>query len=373
MKDIRTLLFGMTLVIMICGCGQRKDDKPIFDVPTERIDFYSYKIHKDVPDIPPDELVREKTYIKLDTSTDDALFKSIDKIIIARDKIYILDWMMRKLPVFNIDGSFAGLVGRRGQGPGEYLQITDFDVDDSGNVYIVDGQSDNFFIFDSVFHFVSAKQPPCDVGIVQLLPDNRYLFGLTSWNTKENSKWKIAVTNTDFKTLDTCLLYDEYIDNETVISDYIFIQTEKHILYNQPIDNNVYAFSHDGKLEKVYQFDFGDKNVPNEYKKAIQKNREGFRFRSCLKRFVVVNERYCIGTLLDELQTKAFIIDRNSNDLYLSKEIRDYGYMTGYSAGQIITYIYPGKYKDIQSQDLPEDVKEHVENDNFVLCLYKLK
>ncbi|MDR0385601.1 MAG: hypothetical protein LBH60_05950, partial [Prevotellaceae bacterium] len=197
-----------------------------------------------------------------------------------------------------------------------------------------------------------------------------------SWNTGETCK--VAVTTTDFEILDTCLLYDEYYDNEIWISDYRFMQTEDRILYNKQISNDVYSFSPEGKLEKVYQFDFGNKNVPNEYKKAIEKNWEGFGSCCCLKCFVIVNERYCIGTLLDELQTKTFIIDRNSNNLYISEKVDDdhsylNGYLTGYHDNQIITYIYPGKYEDIQSENLPEDVKEHVENENFVLCMYKLK
>jgi hypothetical protein len=67
---------------MICGCGQ--DNKPIFDVPIETIEFYSFKMHKD--EYIPDESIREKTYIKLDASTGDALFKSIDKIKISFPK-----------------------------------------------------------------------------------------------------------------------------------------------------------------------------------------------------------------------------------------------------------------------------------------------
>jgi hypothetical protein len=360
---------------MICGCGQRS--KPIFDVPSEVIEFYSFKMHEDV--YIPDELIQEKTYIKLDASTDDALFQSSSKIKIVHDRIYILDGSraVQKLLVFNMDGSFVGSAGRRGKGPGEYLQISDFDVSPRGEVCFIDahGEPDRFFVFDSALNFISVKNLPFEADIMRILPDNRYQFGLSLWNTGENSTWKTAVTNADFETLDKYLLYDEYYDRATWISDYFFEQTENHIIYNKPIDNNVYVFSSDGKLEKVYQFDFGNKNVPDEYKKAIEENWEKFRSHCCLICSVIVNDRYCVGTLLDELQKKMFMIDRNSNDLYISKEIAggDCSYLTGYDDNQIISYIYPGKYDNIQSHDLPDDVKKHVENENFVLCLYKLK
>jgi hypothetical protein len=221
-------VYYVMLLVVACSCGQHQERKQVSGVPDERIDFYSFTIHKDA--CIPDQLVREKTYIKLDASTGEALFKSIHKV-------------------------------------------------------------------------------------------------------------------------------------------------KNQILYNRPIDNNVYAFSSDGVLEKVYRFDFGKKNVPDEYKKAIEENWDQFESRCCLKNFVVVNERYCLGTLLDELQTKTFLIDRTGKELYISEEIAtgDMSYLTGYSNGQLITYIYPGKYDDIQSRDLPDDVKAHIEKENFVLCLYTLK
>ncbi|MDR0385794.1 MAG: 6-bladed beta-propeller, partial [Prevotellaceae bacterium] len=135
----------------------------------------------------PDELIQEKTYIKLDASSDDAFFKKISKIKIVRNKIYISDneRTVQKLLVFNIDGSFEGLVGRRGQGPGEYLQVSDFDVSTDGTVYVIDGQSDRLFIFDSAFHFVSARKLPFEIDIIHSLSNNQYLLGLSSWNTGE--------------------------------------------------------------------------------------------------------------------------------------------------------------------------------------------
>ena len=46
---------------------------------------------------------------------------------------------------------------------------------------------------------------------------------------------------------------------------------------------------------------------------------------------------------------------------------------SGYCNNQIISYIYPGKYDNFQAADFPADVKKHVEDENFVLCLYTLK
>jgi hypothetical protein len=103
---------------------------------------------------------------------------------------------------------------------------------------------------------------------------------------------------------------------------------------------------------------------------------EKFEQYCCLKNFVVVNDKYILGTLWDGAKTKIFIIDKNNKNLYLSKkEIADAdnSNFSSYCNNQIISYIYPGKYEDIQVMDFPADVKKHVEDENFVLCLYTLK
>jgi hypothetical protein len=366
----------LTIIVALFGCAQPNSNQLINGVPCEQIDFYSFNLHENV--YIPDELIEEKTYIKLDASTDEAFFKQIDKIALVGDRIYVLDQSrnMNKLLVFNIDGSFVGLVGRRGQGPGEYLQITDFTVDADGVISFVDGQfdKDRIFVFDKDLHFVSARKLPFETDIIQSLPDDRFLVGVASWNPSEsNVLCKVAVVDADIKILDTCLLYDEFFDNNMWISRYTFIKTEKQILYNKQIDNNVYAFSHTGKLEKAYRFDFGKKNVPDEYRKAVEQNWDGFSSRCCLKEFVVVTDRYFIGALWDEMKTKTFIIDRQTNNLYISPEVIDKSFMAGYYDNQIITYIYPGKYEDIKAQNLPADVEKHVEDENFAICLYRLK
>jgi hypothetical protein len=44
-----------------------------------------------------------------------------------------------------------------------------------------------------------------------------------------------------------------------------------------------------------------------------------------------------------------------------------------YYNNQLVSYIYPGEYEDIQSACLPQDIKDYVEDGNFVICLHELK
>jgi hypothetical protein len=373
MKKKLTSMMILLLPLLYTECNTKKElPKP--DIKTEVIDFASFReIEEDIPK----DLIKGEKYIRLDNSNDDVLFKGIDKIKIVGDRIYILDRQLKKLIIFAQDGRGIGQVGRLGQGPGEYLQITDFDVNAAGDIYFIDATADNdrLFVFNKELRFVSVTKMPFEADIIHCLRDNKLLWGLSSWNQGENSSMKIAVTDSELKTEQTCLEYNEYKDDNYWISSYYFVEIGDRVQYNKQIDNTVYEFSDDGQLLKAYLFDFGKKNVPDEYKKDIEGNKEQFKHLRCLKKFAIVNNKYIIGTFWDNLKTRTFIVDRKNRTLYLNREIAigDMSNIAGYHENQIISYIYPGKYENIQTTRFPSYVKEHVENENFVVCLSELK
>jgi len=368
---MKKILFIITTVCLLCiSCNPKKESSKI-NINTEKIDFGSFEIIKNTF---PESIIKNKKYIPLDNSNDDILFSEIDKIKIADSSIYILDEKLRKLIVFDSSGVGKGKVGRMGQGPEEYIRITDFDVNNAGDIYFIDGTSDKLFVFDKNLHFVSVQKMHFEADIIHCLPNNKLLFGLSSWNKGENENKKIAITNVKLETEESFLQYDEYKDDNYWISNYFFIDVENSILYNKPIDNFVYQFSETGALEKAYYFDFGKKNVPDEDKKDIDGNSEKYKYYCCLKNFTIINNEYILGTLRDELKTKTFIIDRKNKKLYISKEIAagDISNISGFFNNQLISFLYPGK-DNVLSMDLPDNIKKHIEGENFVICLYELR
>jgi hypothetical protein len=366
-----TKVFSILFFVLFCiSCSNKAKQQ---DVSVEVIDFYSFSLQENV--FIPEEIVQDRKYIKLDDS-DEALFKIISKIKLTTDRIYILDKQLRKLIVFNADGSFLSTVGAKGQGPGEYINLTDFDVDDSGNIWFIDGRLDKLFLFNSSFRFQKDMKLPFEADIIKCLPHDRLMFGLSSWNVGENSPSRIAITNTALETVSTCLTHSEYRDDVYWVSYYNFVSTENEILYNKQIDDHVYAFSPDGELKKIYRFDFGKRSVPDAYKKDIEPNMGRYASYTCLSDFVIITGDYCMGMLWDALQTKTFFMDRNAKRLYTCNSktersgLRD---LAGYDNDnhRIISFLY---HDNIQNADLlPDDIKEWLQKDGFAICLYQLK
>jgi len=80
------------------------------------------------------------------------------------------------------------------------------------------------------------------------------------------------VIDKDLRTLEVLAYYDEYVDNAFWVSHYSFVKTNKNILYNKPISNDILIFSRKRKLEKVVEYDFGKNNVPLNERKDIERN-----------------------------------------------------------------------------------------------------
>jgi hypothetical protein len=300
---------------------------------------------------------------------------------ITDSRIYVLDhngprWI-NTLTVFDTAGTGIGRVGRKGQGPGEYLQITNFDVNESGDVYLIDAtyNNNNLYIYDKHRKFVSVKKMPFQAFMIQCLPNDKLLLNLSSWNEGENAPRQIAVTNMALEAEQTYLTHDGYEDHNQYFEP-MLATSGNHILYHKPINNYMYEFSAEGQLLKAYMFDFGKKNVPDEDKMDIEKNLSKFEHYRYLKNCNVINDKYIFGTLWDEGRVRTFIVDRHSKQMYISnKKIKEHdsSNIVGYCNNQIVSYIYPLKYEDIQATGFPDNVKKHVEDENFVLCLYELK
>jgi hypothetical protein len=90
---------------------------------------------------------RVKTII-LETNKD-ALISSISSLQVYGDMIIILDASSKGIFVFNKTGKFMRRIGRVGQGPGEYVQSSDFTIDRKNKlIYVLDIPSQNILRYN---------------------------------------------------------------------------------------------------------------------------------------------------------------------------------------------------------------------------------
>lgn len=125
MKNLVLLLFPFVLLCMVACQSQSSkiDDNPI------QIDWDNTSVS--------DFDVENVEYIPLET-TDNSLLGSVGKVLFRNNCFYVLDKMSGGVYVFDRKGKFLSSIVKPGEGPDEYIELMDMDVDRKGNVYIAD-------------------------------------------------------------------------------------------------------------------------------------------------------------------------------------------------------------------------------------------
>lgn len=357
-----SLLF---LIVSACIACSKKNGKVEFDVPICNIDYFSlsksslnnYMQSKKVD------------YILLKDSMEKAFFGRIDKVQIVNDYIYILDKRLRILVVYNIKGESVRKVGKSGQGPSEYINITDFTVDSFGNICMLDGRLDKVLFYNSEFRFIKEKKLPFEADILQLLDDGHLMFGLSSWNQGVNRGDKIVVTDLELNVVNSFFRYDKYIDPAYWISDYQFAKTKYNIAYNQTISNDILLFDHKGQLKEIIRIDFGDKSLPNEKKIDIESKLNDFDDYDVIKKIYATTNDHIVGVLWEKRKTKMFVIDRNTNICYMGNSVNDLdrNFLCGFCDQGFISNIVEANLT------YPDSVNKHLEMEGAVLKIQSIE
>ena len=140
MKQLTAII--LTALIWACGAQPQNDSRAL-----ELSDTKIIKITYDTPHpiradnariIGMDEMldrVKSIDYIKLDSSEPIGV---IDKMIVTKDKIYILDcYTAQQIFVFDKTGNLLFRIKNKGRGPKEYLSVADMQVDTIRNEILV--------------------------------------------------------------------------------------------------------------------------------------------------------------------------------------------------------------------------------------------
>jgi hypothetical protein len=93
-------------------------------------------------------LFKKVKIIPLET-TDESLIGRITEVQVSDGKIFVFDIDHAGLFVFNMDGKFIRRIGREGQGPGEYVFLSNFTVDEAKHeIYLLDAGRKRIIIYD---------------------------------------------------------------------------------------------------------------------------------------------------------------------------------------------------------------------------------
>jgi hypothetical protein len=94
-------------------------------------------------------IVREELSLCEDTKNEQALLGRIAYVNVDADgDLFVTDWDQRRILIFDSNGRYIRSFGRRGQGPGEFLNVSRVQFDENERPYVVDTLQRRITYFD---------------------------------------------------------------------------------------------------------------------------------------------------------------------------------------------------------------------------------
>lgn len=328
--------------------------------------------------------------IPLETSSK-SLIVDINKVIINNNNIYILDTRNYNLIVFDQNGKFIQKIGTIGKGPGEYIEIRDFDIS-NGFIYTLDYRkihkynlNDGKFIetIDLVLDKNDGLNP---TNIIAFNDDHYYLWNGNPdvYKPKEKTYFQLFEYKHD-KIVSNYFAYKYKIMdgnrfNKRASGGYFMLpQDGEYCIYKIDDDN----------IQNDFKLDFGKDSIPSEFFNK-KHGSEYFNIYLKSKYYKMINQIHelpknklyfsCIGPGSYNYEG---LIDRKTEEVYFGKRdikfspkimFSDNKYIYGfYKPHQIVNNLNQGNSKNQIFEFLKKNVGKIQDTDNFILVKLSIK
>lgn len=331
------------------------------------------------------DLTDSISFICLSDSCQDALFKGINKCMIHKDWIYILDYFgTSTLTVFNMDGDFLFKVGSQGNGMGEYHKITDFDVHDD-KIYLLDSQLRKIFVYHGDGRFMkeySYNGKLEGVNGMVVLSNGDFLFGM---DVELNPSVQVVQSDSDFNLKRTILSFDDMTTRKH-LNIGSFRRCGNKIVYYYPVSDHIYHFDNLGHIVHRYDISIGNPipdDIKTDYELLAKRKREGQLF-SYFYETPLMNRNLLAATVFSNSNKAMLFLSLDSPSFALKEykkesisfSLSDFNFPV-YMDDDAVYCNLDGmvyEYLDADSQTkIDERTKEFLSEGGNVLVVYHLK
>ncbi len=182
--------FLLAAVLVLCGC--RSKNTPLAIEPDKTIVF-TEKTAGVIPDI-----IDSVEYLALETC-EGSIYSGITKMMVKNNKIYIGDSFRQKIVVFDLSGRFLYNIDKKGRGPGEYLELKNFTVDNN-SVYVIDNRTNTVTAYsDANGEYMWSKKIEIVAWDLSVAENGDFMFAVSPLNSdgfsKEQSRHRIFITD----------------------------------------------------------------------------------------------------------------------------------------------------------------------------------
>ena len=344
----KRLLFLCFSLFFFFSCN-KADRKAYID-----LDGYTTIVASSIQETLLDTFSFKKPNIVILETIDESILGEIKRISFDDNKLFIFDSKVMQVLVFDINGKYINKIFHKGQGPKEYIQISDFAIDtDKKQILLLCDIPNKLMYF--TYEGVLLKEEKLGVYYSRLVLDSNYLYFEKMHDIKIKSS-QIDIINQKTGEKDGGL-------PQLDIQNYLFtkgnsLNKSNNILYVRRFDNSIYEIT-DGKIIKKYNIDFGKHSFPD---RLMQVEETATILKEC-------SENEYIYSMANAVNSEHYIMFKTNRGLFLYDKSKDL--LNGYRQLQYTKWGMPfysympleNTCKIVCSIDDPSFIKHSIEHD----------
>lgn len=247
----KTIIFYSFLLIAIISCNKNKETA----------------LHHIKLDIDNLTTLKIEDYFSTDTieleTKEESLIGFISRVSFINDSILVADFTNSKLSLFAPDGKFITNIGKKGEGPSEYISIHDYFVKNN-IIHIYDFYRNTILKYSTDNQYLGQYSVSTSYNKIIPFPPKGYVT-LNTFNNQNNNP-KFSWLDNNFNLIASTSENRE--DGNSIPNMFYFYKN--HILYWETMNNIIYSLS-ENKISPLYEIDFGKYNIPNNLNEINEK------------------------------------------------------------------------------------------------------
>ena len=372
------------LLLFICfACTDRREPKEkvrSIVIPVDRVDKPALF----------DSFFKMSRYIRLET-TPECLIRKISKVVFYRENIYIQDSETNKISVFSGDGKYLKGIDHKGQGPGEYLRLTDFSIKDDV-LYLLDRSGGKLLLYSLEDAFIDAKDIE-KARTVSVLADGKYAVNmeLGCADNMQNKQYYSYAYYEDSEAIHKDVAYNrELCGLSFSLSEggNGFYTYSDSLFTLFPFNDTIYTVNHkDGRLSPYLSIKIGDKSIGLQDDKDEVKKLQKQGISTSVFSFYKLNSWTLFSYYYRESNRQYALVDANNEVLFNGPfgldankiPVRIIAYDDDKEIAEVMSVAYPfellriAKRHAATSDVLKQIATQISEEDNPILFFYEPK
>jgi len=258
--DKHVILLLLVIALFFQGCKSKSEG----NASTESINI-KLDLEKEMKSIHEIDLINDVEIINLDC--DEVIIGEINKVIRFGSILYLMDKFQNKsIYLFDVNGKYISSISNYGNGPEEYIQLTDIFIDSDDSTLNVLSRIDNKLLkYDQKGEkLLSIKKTPKSFTSMQKIP-NGYVGYVSNWIQDLDEPFNVWLMDENLEITEHYFEIDKILQNRNHADGYVFSQYNDTCYYITPIDYNIYVANND-YVGKKYLYDLSKYQITDNMK-----------------------------------------------------------------------------------------------------------